>query len=140
MSEESQSELDRFREQWRKEFKARSRAPATLHRARPGGSQASLDTSVLISPTSSTTKSFSSSAVAKNDKEEDFDDDTLGDHVLNNKDDARRPRKDSSGTYSSYVAAREPRSALEHYEKAVEKEDSGNLGDSLAHYRKAYRV
>uniref|UniRef100_A0A093Y7A4 F-box protein pof7 n=1 Tax=Talaromyces marneffei PM1 TaxID=1077442 RepID=A0A093Y7A4_TALMA len=38
------------------------------------------------------------------------------------------------------VAQKEPRSALEHFEKAVEKEAEGNLGDSLAHYRKAYRL
>jgi F-box protein 9 len=35
---------------------------------------------------------------------------------------------------------KEPRSALEHFETAVEKEAEGNLGDSLSHYRKAYRV
>ena len=34
----------------------------------------------------------------------------------------------------------EPSSALEHFERAVEKEEAGNLGDSLQHYRKAYRV
>jgi F-box protein 9 len=38
------------------------------------------------------------------------------------------------------VPQKEPRSALEHFEKAVEKEAEGSLGDSLAHYRKAYRV
>ncbi|KAJ5536330.1 hypothetical protein N7513_009516 [Penicillium frequentans] len=34
----------------------------------------------------------------------------------------------------------EPRSALEHFERAVEKEAAGNLGDSLHHYRRAYRL
>ncbi|KAJ5653205.1 hypothetical protein N7490_000208 [Penicillium lividum] len=34
----------------------------------------------------------------------------------------------------------EPRSALEHFERAVEKEAAGNLGDSLQHYRRAYRL
>ncbi|KAA8650458.1 hypothetical protein EYZ11_000830 [Aspergillus tanneri] len=34
----------------------------------------------------------------------------------------------------------EPKSALEHFERAVEKEAEGNLGDSLQHYRKAYRL
>jgi F-box protein 9 len=29
---------------------------------------------------------------------------------------------------------------LEHFERAVEKEAAGKLGDSLQHYRKAYRV
>lgn len=37
-------------------------------------------------------------------------------------------------------AVKEPDSALEHFERAVEKEAAGNLGDSLQHYRKAYRV
>lgn len=33
-----------------------------------------------------------------------------------------------------------PRSALEHYEKAVEKETEGDLGESLKLYRKAFRM
>ncbi|RMZ82200.1 hypothetical protein DV738_g1739, partial [Chaetothyriales sp. CBS 135597] len=33
-----------------------------------------------------------------------------------------------------------PVTALEHFERAVEKERTGNLGDSVAHYRKAYRL
>lgn len=37
-------------------------------------------------------------------------------------------------------AQQEPNSALEHFERAVEKEAAGNLGDSLQHYRKAFRV
>ncbi|KAK9652699.1 hypothetical protein HCH54_002647 [Aspergillus fumigatus] len=40
----------------------------------------------------------------------------------------------------SQIPRREPRSALEHFERAVEKEAQGNLGDSLHHYRKAYRL
>ncbi|KIV91734.1 hypothetical protein PV10_06243 [Exophiala mesophila] len=34
----------------------------------------------------------------------------------------------------------EPKSALEHYERAVERESQGKLGDSISHYRKAYRL
>lgn len=40
----------------------------------------------------------------------------------------------------SGTAPTEPESALEHYERAVEKENEGNLGASLSHYRKAYRL
>lgn len=36
--------------------------------------------------------------------------------------------------------AGEPRSALEHYERAVEKECLGSLGDSVNLYRKAFKV
>ena len=35
---------------------------------------------------------------------------------------------------------RVPESALEHYEKAVERETQGQLGDSLDLYRKAFKV
>ncbi|CAK7208403.1 hypothetical protein SBRCBS47491_000080 [Sporothrix bragantina] len=38
------------------------------------------------------------------------------------------------------TAKQEPKSALEHYEKAVEKEAIGSLGDSLKHYRTAFRM
>lgn len=37
-------------------------------------------------------------------------------------------------------SSKEPVSALEHYEKAVEREAAGSLGDSLRLYRKAFRV
>ena len=40
----------------------------------------------------------------------------------------------------SDVSSKEPESALEHYERAAEKERQGNLGDSLSHYRKAFRL
>ena len=36
--------------------------------------------------------------------------------------------------------AEEPRSALEHYERAVEKECLGSLGESVSLYRKAFKV
>ncbi len=35
---------------------------------------------------------------------------------------------------------KEPVTALEHYEMAVEREAVGNLGESLRLYRKAFRV
>jgi len=37
-------------------------------------------------------------------------------------------------------SVQEPQSALEHFEHAMERERQGNLGDSLSHYRKAYRL
>jgi F-box protein 9 len=46
------------------------------------------------------------------------------------------PRRPSISTAASGI----PRSALEHYEKAVEKETEGNLGESLKLYRKAFRM
>jgi F-box protein 9 len=41
---------------------------------------------------------------------------------------------------SSKSVSKEPQSALEHYEKAVERENQVSIGDSLNLYRKAFRV
>ncbi|KAI5194092.1 hypothetical protein E4T39_08793 [Aureobasidium subglaciale] len=38
------------------------------------------------------------------------------------------------------ASTKEPQSALEHYEKAVEKETMGSLGDSVALYRTAFKM
>lgn len=43
-------------------------------------------------------------------------------------------------TFEASSSQKEPSSALEHFERAVEREAEGSLGDSLQHYRKAYRV
>lgn len=50
------------------------------------------------------------------------------------------PKRDLEEDGFTRGATHEPNSALEHFERAVEKEATGNLGDSLQHYRKAYRV
>ena len=42
--------------------------------------------------------------------------------------------------FSTKPSIVEPTTALEHFEKAVEREDQGKLGDSLDHYRKAYKL
>ena len=42
--------------------------------------------------------------------------------------------------FHSQETRKEPKSALEHFERAVEREAEGKLGDSLQHYRKAYKV
>lgn len=38
------------------------------------------------------------------------------------------------------TGSREPRSALDHYEQAVESESHGNLAESVKLYRQAFRV
>ena len=49
-------------------------------------------------------------------------------------------RTDRRNVEVTQTPPREPRSALEHYETGVEKETQGRLGDSLKHYRQAYKV
>lgn len=47
---------------------------------------------------------------------------------------------DADADEFSKLGRAEPTNALEHYERAVEKEGQGKLGDSLSHYRTAFRL
>ncbi|KAG9249266.1 hypothetical protein BJ878DRAFT_410896 [Calycina marina] len=46
----------------------------------------------------------------------------------------------SSEADNTKLESKEPKTALEHYEKAVERESLGSLGDSLSLYRKAFKL
>ncbi|KIX05936.1 uncharacterized protein Z518_03910 [Rhinocladiella mackenziei CBS 650.93] len=52
----------------------------------------------------------------------------------------RHDGDDDDNDFTPKSSSSEPRSALEHFERAIEKESQGNLGDSLSHYRKAYKL
>jgi F-box protein 9 len=47
---------------------------------------------------------------------------------------------DSSSSKATKAKDKELLSALDHFEEAMIKEASGNMGDSLKLYRKAYKV
>lgn len=125
----TESELDRFREQWRQEV-ARNRRPeprtttTRTERKRPppqqqrevhaGPSQPRnvVDYSEQIEP-----KSY---------------------HDLPDKE--AHMKLVNAGQDHDRDLFKEPVTALEHYERAVEKETQGQLGDSLKHYRQAFKV
>ena len=134
MAGDTTEELERFRRQWQEEVIARSRGvaspskparpPAPLHR-----NSGTIQSGRTAAPTFH--KSYRETEEA----------DELGDygyHDLENKDESRKLGEAGEGIYPN--TREDPTSALEHYERAVERETEGNLGDSLNHYRKAYRV
>ena len=145
--EDINPELESFREQWRREVTARSsrdRAPTRLVTAEVTFSPAApkVATKRTLEPPCAPT---SASGRKDDDGVEDVIPKTY--HDLEHKDSAFRlgsgstsesllsgARRGSSNTDGT------PHSALEHYEKAVEKESQGSLGESLSLYRKAYRV
>ena len=134
MAGDTAEELEKFRRQWQEEVIARSRGVASPSKsARP---IAPLHrNSGTIQPGRTAAPTFHK---PYRDTEEA---DELGDHGyhdLENKDEARKLGEAGDGIYPK--TRDEPISALEHYERAVERETEGNLGDSLNHYRKAYRV
>lgn len=141
MAGEGNSELENFRKQWKEEVTARSKGAFSngdSKDARPldsfKGGSATKQSSKAPAPSS-----WSFTNLHKD--EETWDGlQTQSYHDLENKDDARRLGEEGACIHPESHRTREPRSALEHYEKAVERETEGNLGDSLNLYRKAYRV
>lgn len=117
--DDSNPELESFRQQWRAEVSARSQAdrPKTTKPVRkppPISSLSSTTTTKTLKP-------------LKEEEEAEEPGRTFGD----------APVRDE---LPESFKGKEPQSALEHYEKAVEREDQGSLGDSLSLYRKAFRV
>lgn len=135
MAGDTVEELERFRQQWHEEVSARSRSVASSSKpARPAGSPYR-----RISGTTQPDRTAAPTFHKPYRETEEADE--FGQHAyhdLENQDELRKLGKAREGMHPS--TRQEPSSALEHYERAVEKETEGNLGDSLSHYRKAYRV
>jgi F-box protein 9 len=125
------AELEYFRRKWREEVSSRQDRATGASASASQPATTSSAHQLHFPPTQHE---------AANRKEEEFDD---GDHtgfdglVQQTRQLSLHTAEDDSFQNSPQ---REPRSALEHFEKAVEKEAEGRLGDSLTHYRKAYRV
>ena len=136
MVEEANPELETFRQKWREEVTARSKGASGHQQSRPARPAAVKSASQLklTGPPAATRE-------PRSEEQENVEDELASSyHDLDDKDDARRLGETGEGVHPSNDSNREPRSALEHFEKGVEKEAQGNLGDSLNHYRRAYRV
>jgi F-box protein 9 len=124
------AELESFRRKWREEVSQRNRALVT---------RSPTDQPVIAS-SGNQRRLLATRLEASSRAEEEFDDrnDSAFDVIVqqtqqlgfHNAEDAQHQNSPSQKPYS----------ALEHFEKAVEKEAEGQLGDSLSHYRMAYRV
>jgi F-box protein 9 len=134
----TEAELESFRQKWREEVTARSKGKAPVASATPANTGA---VSSKPRPNRSNAPDISSSSHARQRSVEEADD--VNPHVyqdLGEKQHGRRLDETSAETAAALAANSEPNSALEHYEKAVEKESEGRLGDSLNLYRKAFKV
>lgn len=132
-SKDAERELESFRRQWQEEVrrgKGQNKSQsAGVSSSRQAVGNASQKSTKLKPPTVG-----SSSAPVRDD-----DHDDQGFHDLENKDDALK-LGGSSEARKNVTAPAEPKTALDHYEKAVERETAGSLGDSVSLYRKAFRV
>ena len=147
MSDNADVELEKFREEWREEVTARSKAPP----ASKSGAAAPLSagTSSTMEDTEKQTARrpplYTHLEEVKKRKDEDADDalnhaETIQYHDLADRDEARKLGIEGEGIHPSVATSNTPSTALEHYEKAIEREEQGNLGDSVSLYRKAYRL
>ncbi|KAL2755019.1 hypothetical protein ACRALDRAFT_1057737 [Sodiomyces alcalophilus JCM 7366] len=130
------SELASFRQQWRSELQAkkqgdRSEKRTSLHATAVSSSQpAPAPAPRLEAPKASA----SASHLDHDDSNEDY--------VRTRTFDEPAGTSSSGRTlaHPSTLDDKEPVSALDHFEAAVEKEAVGSLGDSLKLYRKAFRM
>lgn len=125
--EERNPELESFRQQWKAEVLARAKAESANREAQPSAA----------GPSKITRRPPAAPRIpTEKESEEQELIEPQNYHAL-----GRQGDVDGVEYGESFPSGgREPQSALEHYEKAVERETQGSLGDSLALYRKAFKV
>lgn len=132
-------DLETFRKQWQEEVSARARA----------SSSSSNKTSATLSDSPGQGNDQKVSSLprvhsilreqSKNEEQADGLDPTV-DHDVEERESRQNLGEGLKVIHEEKEIKNEPSSALEHYEQGVERESQGNLGDSLKHYRKAFRV
>ncbi|KAL8938914.1 MAG: hypothetical protein Q9216_003634 [Gyalolechia sp. 2 TL-2023] len=127
-------DLETFRKQWQEEVTARRRVKEQV-------SPSSAARVSLERPEISTQRVALPPSEVPTEEVEPIDGSvTQAYHDLENKEDENRLGTEGSAHHPNTRTAKEPRTALEHYEKAIEREDQGKLGDSLKLYRQAFRL
>ncbi len=130
-------ELESFRRQWQEEVSSRSRGKQASEKSKPSRLEARTYDKGGRAGHRVTAPPSGEKPSDDDDHVEDLDVGAYHD-VHGNED--GRTLGDQETTVGEVTSKSEPQSALEHYEKAVERETQGNLGDSLTLYRRAYRV
>ncbi|KAI1209730.1 uncharacterized protein F4807DRAFT_426149 [Annulohypoxylon truncatum] len=144
-TEQIQSELENFRQQWRAEVSARSKnttgSQQPQQQQRISSTQAGPSTpSKPLRKSEPAHRKTTSRIVSHVEDEEEY----IQTQSFDEPDPSKAPgqklgRQDGPST-TTKDKEKEPQTALDFYEKAVEKETSGKLGDSLQLYRKAFRM
>lgn len=125
----TETELDRFREQWREEV-ARNRRPA----------RQSTSSGVVSKELKQKTTREGQAGPSQPRKVVDYSEEIEPKSYHDLPDKEEHLKLVNAGQDHDRDLFKEPVSALEHYERAVEKETQGQLGESLKHYRQAFKV
>ncbi|KKK13435.1 F-box protein [Aspergillus rambellii] len=129
---EDNAELQSFRRQWREEV-ARKSKPGRSEPSQAKSSKLSAAHHRQFPPTLH-------EAFGRNEEDDEVTAPQTQDAIVQELGHLALSKPDDEDAFHSPAPRAEPKSALEHFERAVEKEAEGNLGDSLQHYRKAYRL
>lgn len=138
--EQSNPELDSFREQWKAEVRARKAAGQASSHQQNQQHSAAARPSTSSSAVHATQPRGKPPPPSQKPAAQNYDDDYVQPRAFDEPAGAEPATSAQAGDQSVASEQREPVSALEHYEKAVETEAAGKLGDSLVLYRKAFRV
>jgi len=128
----AEEELESFRQQWRQEVLDKTKTKGRSEASRPAKSTPTAARSSKVHAVGPPPKT---EIRHKNDPLDEFEGRTF--HDLENKDDTLKLGNEGQ---RATVKEREPKTALEHYEKAVEREATGSLQDSVDLYRQAFKV
>jgi F-box protein 9 len=127
----SEAELERFRREWQEEVRARDRRVPEKQVPRPQPSS------------SSSGNAYQASRPAPQPPKRGPEvDDRVG-YNFDNLEELEQNRTlgiSGDGVHPEAAKRKEPTTALEYYERAVESETQGKLGESVAHYRRAFRL
>ncbi|KAL4924482.1 putative F-box protein (Pof7) [Aspergillus undulatus] len=127
------AELESFRRQWREEVSRKAKFSTAPEPSQATPSRPAPTPSRHFPPTRH-------EASARKEDDEEGAASYTQDEIAQGVDRLSLAKPGDEDVFHSRKPRAEPRSALEHFERAVEREAEGNLGDSLQLYRKAYRL
>ncbi|CAI6338922.1 unnamed protein product [Periconia digitata] len=128
----TEAELESFRQRWREEVSARAKDKQPRS-AKPAPSKTSQPSSSKH-PKSSAPETPLHARISSDEVDE------VQPHVYQDLGEKQHGRRLDEGSSPEASSSQEPNSALDHYERAVEKEKQGSLGDSVNLYRKAFKL
>lgn len=135
---EDNAELELFRRQWREEVAQRTA------REKPNAPKPKTPARTSSASTSGTRGHLPSRHEAADRREDEDDGDVAPvapqEEIVQQTQQLNLGPTDEDAFQTQLLPQKEPSSAVEHFERAVQKEQEGSLGDSLQLYRKAYRV
>lgn len=134
----TEAELEHFRQKWREEVTAKTKGSQSAATAPAPTRTSTSQASSSRAPPKNKGPDVPSSSSHVRHRSDELDEVTP--HVYHDLGEKQHGRRLDETSASAASSSTEPTTALEHYEKAVERETQGSLGDSLNLYRKAFKL